>query len=445
MCGLGQTAANPVLSTLRYFRDEYERHIVDQRCDAFVCNELVGAPCQSACPVGTEAWRYVAHIARGEYEEAYQVIREANPFPSVCARVCDHPCEERCRAGTSGGEPVAIRALKRFVTDRVDPSAYVRRDERGRTASRPGWPSSAPGLPGSPRPTSCRWRAAGSRSSRRTTEPGGMLVLRHPVVPAAARGGPAGDRGAARRHHRRSAAAPRSAGTSPSTACSTDGYGRCCWPWAPTRAAARAGGRGRAGRLPVDRLPQGLQPARRAAGQGPGGGDRRRQLGDRRRAHRDAPARRRERHHPLPADARRDAGLRGGDRGRRSRRASISRPWSRPIRIGTTNGRLLAPRVRPQHARRAGLERPPAPGADRGQRVRARARHPDRGDQRGLRGRRDHPGARRRHRGHALATRSGSTRRPCRPAGPGCSRPATWSPDRTPSSTPSPPASGPRR
>jgi len=124
MCGLGQTASNPVLSTLRYFRQEYERHVVDKRCDAFVCKDLVGAACQSACPLGTEAWRYVAHIARGEYEQAYRVIRDANPFPSVCARVCDHPCEERCRLGTSGSRAVAIRALKRFITDRIDPMTY---------------------------------------------------------------------------------------------------------------------------------------------------------------------------------------------------------------------------------------------------------------------------------------------------------------------------------
>ena len=124
MCGLGQSAANPVLSTLRYFRHEYERHIVDKRCDAFVCKDLVGPPCKAACPVGTEAWRYVAHIARGEYEDAYRVIREANPFPSVCSRACDHACEQRCRAGTSGGDPIAIRALKRFITDRIEPSTY---------------------------------------------------------------------------------------------------------------------------------------------------------------------------------------------------------------------------------------------------------------------------------------------------------------------------------
>jgi NADH-quinone oxidoreductase subunit F len=125
MCGLGQSAPNPVLSTMKYFRNEYERHILDKRCDAFVCPELVGAPCQSACPLGTEAWRYVAQIGHGQYKEAYTTIREANPFPSVCARVCHHPCEERCRAGATGGDPIAIRALKRFVTDRIDPSTYI--------------------------------------------------------------------------------------------------------------------------------------------------------------------------------------------------------------------------------------------------------------------------------------------------------------------------------
>ena len=124
MCGLGQTAANPVLSTLMYFRKEYERHVVDKRCDALVCKDLTGAPCQASCPLGTEVWKYVAHIAKGELEEAYKVIREPNPFPSVCARVCNHPCESKCRAGSQGSDPVAIRALKRYVTDTIDPSVY---------------------------------------------------------------------------------------------------------------------------------------------------------------------------------------------------------------------------------------------------------------------------------------------------------------------------------
>jgi NADH-quinone oxidoreductase subunit F len=124
MCGLGQTAANPVLSTLRYFRHEYEEHVVDKKCRSFVCKNLVGAACQAACPLDTQAWRYVALIEKGEYEESYKIIREANPFPSVCARACDRKCEHKCNLGMSGGEAIAIRALKRFVVDRVDPSVY---------------------------------------------------------------------------------------------------------------------------------------------------------------------------------------------------------------------------------------------------------------------------------------------------------------------------------
>jgi len=124
MCGLGQTASNPVLSTLRYFQNEYRRHIIDKKCDAFVCKDLVGAPCQTGCPLGTEVWRYVALIEKGKYEEAYKVIREVNPFPSVCSRVCGRKCETRCNLAVSGGEAIAIRAMKRFITDRIDPSVY---------------------------------------------------------------------------------------------------------------------------------------------------------------------------------------------------------------------------------------------------------------------------------------------------------------------------------
>ena len=55
LCGLGQTAANPVLSTLSYFRAEYERHVLEKRCPAMVCKEIVSAPCQYICPVDQEA------------------------------------------------------------------------------------------------------------------------------------------------------------------------------------------------------------------------------------------------------------------------------------------------------------------------------------------------------------------------------------------------------
>ena len=124
MCGLGQTAANPVLSTLKYFRNEYIDHIKNKRCKAGVCKDLVGAPCHATCPIGTEAWKYIAQISNGDYEKAYFTIRDANPFPSVCARVCNHPCEKMCRAGDYTGQPLAIRALKRFITDKFEPSIY---------------------------------------------------------------------------------------------------------------------------------------------------------------------------------------------------------------------------------------------------------------------------------------------------------------------------------
>lgn len=137
MCGLGQSASNPVISTLRYFRHEYERHIIDKKCDAFACKDIIGAPCQSACPVETEAWRYVAYIARGEFEDAYLTIRETNPFPSICARVCDHQCEIKCRAGSSGGDPVAIRSLKRFITDRISPDIYKPEIEEIKNGGKP--------------------------------------------------------------------------------------------------------------------------------------------------------------------------------------------------------------------------------------------------------------------------------------------------------------------
>jgi NADH-quinone oxidoreductase subunit F len=116
LCGLGQTCPNPVLTTLRYFRDEYEAHIKEKRCPAAVCDSLMISPCQHTCPVGINIPKYVAHIAAGEYLEAIETIRERNPFPAICGRICHHPCEGRCRRGELD-ESVDIRALKRFAAD----------------------------------------------------------------------------------------------------------------------------------------------------------------------------------------------------------------------------------------------------------------------------------------------------------------------------------------
>jgi len=116
LCGLGQTCPNPVLTTLEYFRDEYETHIQEKKCPAAVCDALMVSPCQHTCPVGINVPKYVAQIAAGEYLEAVNTIRDRNPFPAICGRICHHPCEGRCRRGELD-DPVAIRALKRFAAD----------------------------------------------------------------------------------------------------------------------------------------------------------------------------------------------------------------------------------------------------------------------------------------------------------------------------------------
>ncbi|HEX9975846.1 MAG TPA: FAD-dependent oxidoreductase, partial [Dehalococcoidales bacterium] len=116
LCGLGQTSPNPVLTTINYFRDEYDAHIKEKKCPAAVCDALMISPCQHTCPVGINIPKYVAHIAASEYQEAIDTIRERNPFPAICGRICHHPCEGKCRRGELEA-PVAIRELKRFAAD----------------------------------------------------------------------------------------------------------------------------------------------------------------------------------------------------------------------------------------------------------------------------------------------------------------------------------------
>ncbi len=116
LCGLGQTAPNPVLSTIKYFRDEYVAHIVDKKCPSSVCAAMFNSPCQNSCPANVNVPIYIDLIRQGRHVEAYEEIMRENPFPSVCGRVCHHPCESRCRRNQLD-EPVAIRELKRFAAD----------------------------------------------------------------------------------------------------------------------------------------------------------------------------------------------------------------------------------------------------------------------------------------------------------------------------------------
>jgi NADH-quinone oxidoreductase subunit F len=117
LCGLGQGAPNPVESTLKHFRAEYEAHIYEKRCPAGVCQALVRAPCVNECPAGVDSPAYLALVSQGRYAEGLAVHRDANPFALICGRVCPAFCERKCRRGRLD-EPISIRLVKRFMADR---------------------------------------------------------------------------------------------------------------------------------------------------------------------------------------------------------------------------------------------------------------------------------------------------------------------------------------
>ena len=116
LCGLGQTASNPVLSTIRHFGQEYIEHIRDKHCRRGRVRGPGQRPCSSACPANVDIPGFVSLVAEKRYAEALRLHRERNPFAAVCSRVCFHSCEDKCRRATMDA-PVSIRGVKRFMTD----------------------------------------------------------------------------------------------------------------------------------------------------------------------------------------------------------------------------------------------------------------------------------------------------------------------------------------
>lgn len=90
----------------------YERH------DPEAYIHCMRYTCQNACPANVEVPIYMDLASQKRYKEAYQVIQSENPLPLVCGRVCHHPCEDMCNR-VKIDEPLAIRGIKRFVTDAV--------------------------------------------------------------------------------------------------------------------------------------------------------------------------------------------------------------------------------------------------------------------------------------------------------------------------------------
>jgi len=116
LCALGQLTPGPVMSALRYFREEFEAHVVEKRCPAGACQDLVRSPCVNACPAGVDVPSYLAAVSEGEYAKALAIHRKRNPFALICGRICPAFCEKRCRRGDLD-QPIAIRQIKRFMAD----------------------------------------------------------------------------------------------------------------------------------------------------------------------------------------------------------------------------------------------------------------------------------------------------------------------------------------
>lgn len=118
LCGLGQSAPNPVLTTMRHFRHEFEDHIRAKRCRAGVCEELALSPCENSCPLHMNIPRFLQLYQEGRIEDAFEAVVMDNPLPASTGRVCQHPCDNRCRRA-SLDEAVNMREVHRLIADAV--------------------------------------------------------------------------------------------------------------------------------------------------------------------------------------------------------------------------------------------------------------------------------------------------------------------------------------
>ena len=116
LCGLGQTAPNPILTTLRYFRHEYEEHIIEKRCHAGVCEHLFMALCENSCPMHMNIPGYIEMIKEDRIEDAFELSLRDNPLPGTIGRICHFHCQMRCRREMLD-EPVSQGEVHRYLAD----------------------------------------------------------------------------------------------------------------------------------------------------------------------------------------------------------------------------------------------------------------------------------------------------------------------------------------
>ena len=114
-CAIGWHAAEVLLAGLNTFKEEFESHVKHGKCREGVAQTV---PCETLCPAHVNVPAYIALAGSGDYAGAIGMIRKDNPFPTACAFVCEHPCENRCRR-TLIDAPINIRGIKKFAVDQL--------------------------------------------------------------------------------------------------------------------------------------------------------------------------------------------------------------------------------------------------------------------------------------------------------------------------------------
>ena len=114
-CAIGWHAAEVLLAGLDTFKEEFESHVKQGKCREGVAQTV---PCETLCPAHVNVPAYIALAGSGDYAGAIGMVRKDNPFPTACAFVCEHPCENRCRR-TLIDAPINIRGIKKFAVDQL--------------------------------------------------------------------------------------------------------------------------------------------------------------------------------------------------------------------------------------------------------------------------------------------------------------------------------------
>lgn len=114
-CAIGYDTGAVLLEHMEMFAKEYETHVNFKVCQDEIQQKV---PCEAMCPAHVNVPAYIALTGEGDYAGAINMIRKDNPFPTACALICEHPCEERCRRNIIDA-PINIRGIKKFAVDQM--------------------------------------------------------------------------------------------------------------------------------------------------------------------------------------------------------------------------------------------------------------------------------------------------------------------------------------